>query len=221
MSYPVELKQKAISLRSQGYSIKEIARKLDISVSTASGWLRKVILESKAKARLKKRKLLGYYKTSQRWQRKKSEQEKRVQLKVKKVFAPARPDKNTYKIFCSLLFWAEGTKTGSYVSFINSDPQMIAVFLKLLRASFPLTEEKFRAMVHIHEYHDEKEILKFWSEKTNIPLSQFSKSYLKPHTKKRKKPGYMGSLRVRYYDAEIARELRAIYNNMLTKKLGA
>lgn len=80
-----------------------------------------------------------------------------------------------------------------------------------MRFSFPIEEDKFRAMVHIHEYHNERLIKKFWSKITKIPLSQFSASYQKPHTKKRKRPGYKGSLRIRYYNAKISRELHAIY----------
>jgi len=68
-------------------------------------------------------------------------------------------NKSLYKLLCSFLFWTEGGKsTDSYVFFINSDQKMVATFLKLLRGSFKVDEKKLRAMVHIHEYHDEKQI---------------------------------------------------------------
>ena len=120
--------------------------------------------------------------------------------------------KSLLKILCSFLYWGEGNKSGSYVAFINSDPQMIEVFMLLLRKSFKLDEKKFRILVHIHEYHHEENVLKFWSKTTQIPLGQFSKSYLKLNTKKRRKPSYMGSARIRYYDVKIVRELQALYN---------
>ena len=72
-----------------------------------------------------------------------------------------------------------------------------------MRFSFKLDERKFRAMLHLHDYHNEKKI---------IPISQFSKSYKKPHTGKRKREGYPGSTRIRYYYSKIALELRTIYN---------
>lgn len=89
---------------------------------------------------------------------------------------------------------------------------MVKMFVKLLRLSFPIDEKKLRAMVQIHEYHNDNAIKNFWSKVTTIPLSQFSRSYLKPHTKKRIRQGYKGSVRIRYYDYKIALELRSIYN---------
>ncbi len=47
-----ELKEKAISLRKQGYSIKEIAAELNIAQSTSSLWLSNIILNSTAQKRL-------------------------------------------------------------------------------------------------------------------------------------------------------------------------
>ncbi|EKD62724.1 MAG: hypothetical protein ACD_52C00077G0001 [uncultured bacterium] len=81
-----------------------------------------------------------------------------------------------------------------------------------MRFSFKLDERKFRAMLHLHDYHNEKKIMIFWSDLTQIPISQFSKSYKKPHTGKRKREGYPGSTRIRYYYSKIALELRTIYN---------
>jgi len=48
----LEEKQKAIALRKEGYSIKEIARILPVSKSSASIWVKEVILNSQAKKRL-------------------------------------------------------------------------------------------------------------------------------------------------------------------------
>jgi orotate phosphoribosyltransferase-like protein len=58
MRLPQETKEKAIKLRKNGYSLKEISEKLNIAKSTASVWLRNIKLTQKAKKRLKKRKLL-------------------------------------------------------------------------------------------------------------------------------------------------------------------
>lgn len=61
------------------------------------------------------------------------------------------------KLLCAVLFWAEGSKNGT-IKFTNSDPKMISVFLKLFRATFEIDEKKLRAIVHIHEYHNDSEI---------------------------------------------------------------
>ena len=74
-----------------------------------------------------------------------------------------------YKLLASFLLWTEGSKSArSYISFINSDPLMIRTFLTLLRKSFSLNESKFRALMHLHEYHKEQQQMIFWSKVANI-----------------------------------------------------
>lgn len=63
MPYPIDIKEKAIHLRKSGYSLKEIAQKLDIAKSTASMWLDNILIPPSAQKRLQKRKILGQYKT--------------------------------------------------------------------------------------------------------------------------------------------------------------
>lgn len=221
MAYPIEIKEKATILRKMGYSIKEIARKLNIAQSTSSEWLRNVPLNKKAKERLKSRKIFGQYKASQTWKKKRQQAINQQNQKVLTPLSKIKFDSGIYKLLCSFLFWTEGGKsTDSYVYFINSEPKMVTTFLRLLRLSFPIQEEKLRALVHIHEYHNEPKIKEFWSKITKIPLSQFTKSYNKPNTKKRIRPGYKGSIRIRYYDSKIALELRSFYNMFVERYLG-
>lgn len=118
---------------------------------------------------------------------------------------------NYLKVICALLFWTEGSKSGSFVSFINSDPKMIRLFLFTLRESFSIDENKLRGLVHVHKYHDQEKIEKYWSKVSSISLDQFSKSYQKPNSGKRKRSGYKGSFRIRYYDVKVAEELTSIY----------
>lgn len=139
---------------------------------------------------------------------------------AQKVVSKIKFDLGLYKVLGSVLFATEGGKfSDSLVVFINSDPRTIATFIRILREAFNADPKKFRALVHIHEYHNEGEIKEYWSKITGIPESQFYKSYLKPHTKKRIRKGYMGTISVRYYDYQVALELRWIYN-ILTSKIG-
>lgn len=212
MAYKTEIKEKAITLRQQGHSLKEIAQKLDIAKSTTSVWLRNIPLNSNAKIRLKKRRLLGQYKTSLYWEKYRRQKLIIDQHHAQKLLNNINLTKNHHKLILAVLFWAEGSKTTQQISFINSDPKMIITFTKLLRKCYPIDETKFRALLHAHEYHDVPKLKIYWSKITQIPLSQFSKTYRKPHTGQRKKDNYPGSLRIRYYDSSIARELTAIYN---------
>lgn len=220
MIHPPILKEKAISLRKQGYSIKEISKQLGIAQSTSSLWLSKIELDSKATNRISQRRAVG------RSNALVTRRNKRLHLlegylqNGEKLVNELILNKFHSKLLCALLFWAEGEKSQHYVTFINSDPSMIITFLSLLRKSFKIDENKLRALVHIHEYHNDLEIKKLWSRITKIPLSQFYKSYSKPHTGKNTREGYKGSISIRYYDYRIALELHAIYNGLAKKYTG-
>jgi hypothetical protein len=65
--------------------------------------------------------------------------------------------------------------------------------------------------VHLHDYHNADHQQLYWSGVTNIPLNQFHKPYLKPHTAKNKRPGYPGCLSLRYLDSRLGNLLKMIY----------
>lgn len=220
-SLSTDIRNSAIELRKRGYSLNEIATRLKISKSTSSLWLKNVELDNAGKARIKKIRKLGRTKATKTIKDRVASRRKVFDNSSSKILSELKISENPSlsKVLCSLLYWGEGAKTGYRVAFINSDPLMIATFINLFRLSFALDESKFRALVHIHEYHNENEIKNYWSKIAGIPLSQFTKSYLKPHTKKVVRQGYKGALRIAYADTKIVDELKAIYNR-LGKSLG-
>ncbi len=125
------------------------------------------------------------------------------------------------RLICAILFWCEGSKTTTQVKFTNSDPEMIKYYLRLLRIGFSVDESKFRALVHLHEYHDEKTQIDFWSKLTNIPKTQFHRSYRKPNTQKRIRENYPGCICITYFDARLAKRLWAYYKEAPQLLLGA
>ncbi len=214
MAYSIEIKEKARRLRKKGFSLKEISEELGIAKSTASKWLAYIKLESKARKRLKERQILGQYKAQQIKKAKRKKLLSQYQKKAYGQLSLIRLDQKLFKLLSALLFWCEGGKNAkSHVEFINSDPVMIKVFVNLLRSAFNLDERKFRVLMHLHEYHNEEKQKEFWSKITKIPKNQFTKTYWKPHTKKRKRENYPGCIRVSYYNAHIARQLHAWYNS--------
>jgi len=201
-----KLIEEAKHLRVNGLSLKEISENLGISKSTASVWLRHVNLPTKAKERISNLGICGRAKALETSRRKREKENAVIIDKVKDHLIKAKID---LKVACSLLYWGEGTKhkSNSAVSFTNSDPEMISYFLYVFRNSFNLNEKKFRALIHLHEYHNAEKQLKFWSEVTKIPVSQFYRSYLKKNTGKNKKENYPGCINIRYFDSKIYREL--------------
>lgn len=214
MKYHPQVKQRAIVLRRKGYSIKEIAKVLGISVGTSSLWLRDIVITPSGLARLEEKNRVSRIKGVQVQQSLRKNRLNLLETKIKAQIKSVKENKFFIKSLCAYLYWGEGNKTGSFVGFINSDPEMIRNFMFLLRSGFEVDETKFRGLMHLHEYHDQQKMANFWSQVSGIPLSRFSKTYIKPHTGKRKKKGYKGSLRIRYYDVKIAQELTLIYNTL-------
>lgn len=103
------------------------------------------------------------------------------------------------------LYWAEGYKTSraSGVDFANSDPSMIAMFMKFLRTCYNLDSTRFRISLYCYSDQDIPKIMNYWSKLTGIPKSQFQKPYVRQdfRTDGRKMP--YGLIHIRYADKKL------------------
>ncbi len=206
-----ELQIKAKKLRIEGYSVKELHRMLGVSKGTISIWIQDVKLSDKAQARLRQNYTNGQL-ASQKTIKEKTRQ-KNIQADhfAKNVLSKANISKAELTILCAMIYLCEGNKSfKSLITFTNSDPSLIATFLYLFRNSFELDEKKFRVLMHLHKYHNEKIQKEFWSKITQIPQEQFNKTYLKPTNEKYKKEGYQGCIKVYYGNVSMARKLQSI-----------
>ena len=210
------IKDHAIQLRKDGYSLKEIAESLHIAKSTASVWLSELKISEETQRRFAEKRILGHYKTQQIRHQQKIAKKKTQHQKALQELADVPYSKELAKIYCALLWWCEGNKRDSFVRFTNSDPTLVTNYLAEFRTGFNLDETKFRVLMHLHSYHDEELQKKFWSKITKIPTKQFHKTFQKSNTGKRQKDGYQGCIAITYYDVRIANELEAIYNAFTT-----
>lgn len=212
-------KQRAIKLRKTGHSLAEISDILRISKASASLWLRDVPLSIKAQEKIALKRVLG---------RKRSAVTHREQLDMRMqnaidfandVLSRTTIETDIARILCALLYWCEGekTKNDKILSFANSDMQLSATFLSLLRRGFNTDESKFRICLHLHDYHEEAKQIGLWSVATGVPRHQFYKSYRKPNTGKRRRSDYAGCASIRYYDAEIARQVQGLARAFLKR----
>ena len=92
-------------------------------------------------------------------------------------------DKEVAKIALAMLYLGEGTKNtkGSLV-FANSDAEIIQLFLKLLRYSYHIKEERLHCVVQCRADQDTDYLNRYWSQVTQIPLSRFYKPRIDPRT---------------------------------------
>lgn len=218
MPYLSEKYSQAKKLRSTGYSLKEISKKLEISKSTASLWLSDFKLSPSALIRLENRKLIGRVRSSETKKRKREERESLIREEVVSFVDSIKITESHFKMFCALIYWCEGTKNvNSGLTFVNSDPELIKSFLFFLRSSFDIDEKRLRVGLHLHGYHSHKKQIAFWSKVTEIPTSQFIRPYDKPNTGKRKKDNYPGCASIRYYDSQLAKKISFLAQELLKK----
>lgn len=86
------------------------------------------------------------------------------------------------------LYWAEGTKSKPYrtqerVTFVNSDPGMIEVFLAWLRL-LRVDDDRLRFHVLTHETADVAGAERFWADLTGGRTAAFGKTSIKKHIPK-------------------------------------
>lgn len=212
----IKLKEKSIALRKDGWFYSEIAKELGVAKSTAYLWAHAQEYNSEESAKIAKRLSKSKRELIQKLavlKRRRQEQRlKAMEAEAKAIVHNSDLTHSHKQLICAVLFWCEGGKdVTSGLQFINSDPRMISKFLSLFRESFVPNESKFRALVHLHDYHDVNKQLQYWSVITKIPLSQFHRPYLKPHTGKSVREGYPGCVSVRYLDASLGKLLKVIY----------
>lgn len=218
MAYSAILKEKITILRKKGHSLNEIHKEFGVSKSVISGWVRDIVLTGKAKSRLLSKIKLGQFISAENKRRKTSQVIESYFNNAVKDINQFKLDRNLLKTICSLIYCCEGTKNlRSGVNFTNSDYQLIRTFLTLFRKSFDVDENKFRVCVHLHQYHNTKYQLRFWSDITNIPLNQFIKPFHKKNGGKRIRKEYNGCASIRYHDTAMARQLLMIAKAFLLK----
>lgn len=207
----IHQKEEARLLRAKGSSVGDIAKYLGVSKSSVSLWTHDVKLSLEAQNLIGNKQRQAREKAYATLRQKRIDREHAAYNFAKKIVSQARVNKEGAKILCALMYWCEGNKNSQEgVLFTNSDRRIISTFLQILRAGFSLDEKKFRVCMHLHDYHNEDEQLKFWSKTTRIPKEQFIKTFQKDHTGKQVRPGYQGCIQVRYRDAALARVLLAI-----------
>ena len=178
-------KIKAQELRQKGWSINEIAQKLNTSKSTTSVWCRDISLTPIQIQRLVEKQTSKSYKGRLKGLEK--IRQKRLQevelLRKEGIKEIKKLNKKEFLIAGIAIYWSEGyTAPVNYeVGFTNSDPKMVLFMLEWFKNCCKVSNNRFSFRVGINEIHKDrvKKVEKYWSQLTGIPLSQFNKVSLK------------------------------------------
>ena len=209
-------------LRANGYSYREISKRLDIPRSTIVSWCTNVVLSDRALARHAElvARQLEVARATSAVVRKNGRLVRVTEAEHRAARSgPFLASASSKRGVLGALYLAEGTKRSSgAATFGNSNPEIVRLYLLLLRECFKLDEAKFRCTVQVREGQDVNELEAFWSEATDIPLSQFYKARVdsRGSGKVLRKPDYKGVCRIDYMSTNLLYELLAI-GRILTK----
>jgi hypothetical protein len=197
-------KLKAESLRHQGRSIKEIARKVGVSQSTASRWCFDITLSPDQLEKLEEDRKKAGMQALAPWilrnRRMKNDDIKKQGMYGRKDLA--HMTKRDLFMIGLGLYWGEGYKRGSQeCGFTNSDPEMIRIILVWFNKCYGVSIENViaRLTINLRYKNQAEKLAEMWSQETSIPLSKFGKpTFINGYnSSKLNERTYRGTLRIK------------------------
>jgi hypothetical protein len=174
------LRNEARLLRQNGKSVVSIAYKLHISKSTASIWVRDIVLSTEQLGILRNKAITGAEKGRLKGafiqKQKRLNLIKENELEGEKYFKVI--SKKSLLIAGLAIYWAEGSKKSREIKIVNSDPKMILLMINWLKICFGISDLDIMGSVNINITHKtrERDVLTYWSNLTKIPLNRFRKT---------------------------------------------
>lgn len=178
----VDDRQKAIDLRSEGFTYSEIIKKLSVPKGTLSGWLSKYPLTKqqlvKLEKRIKRNKYLGIEKTIIAKYKKRKLRLNEVYKQERKKLIPLT--KRELHLCGLFLYWGEGNKNlKSAISLNNTDPEVIQFYYQWLRRALKIPKEKIKVALQLYSDMDISKSIDYWRKLLDVRIEQFIKPYIK------------------------------------------
>jgi hypothetical protein len=173
----IDEQNRARDLRALGWTYNEICAELGVSKSSVSLWCRDIEMDEAVwadRVDANKRRGLANRRPSSLSVRKQAEIQEMRYLATELLGSVT--DRDLFLVGIAL-YAGEGSKGDGTVKFANSDPRMIAVFLRWLRHFFEIDEARLRLRLYLHQGLDLDAANAFWSAVTGIPIAQFTKPY--------------------------------------------
>lgn len=183
-------KIKAVQLRQKGESIREIAKKLKISKSSASIWCRDIILTYDQIQKLHDRMVTKSYAGRMKGARMQYERRlRRIQEAWENgVKIIGKLSERDLLIALIALYWGEGSKKTRVFAVSNSDPEMVKFIVEAIIRLWKVNKEEFIFRVGVNKIHKERdqEIKEYWRRITKSSIDQFRKTtFIKAKNKKK------------------------------------
>jgi transposase len=178
-----DLRAKAVAMREEGRSYSEIQAVVGVSKSTLSLWLRDVPLTEDQQRALALRSPADATRRAQAIRASAAQRRARIHDEARAQIS----NLSESELFVGgvVAYWAEGSKnkpwrTGTRVSFLNSDPAMILLFLRWL-ALIGVDAERLQFRLNIHESANVAAAEAFWADVVGVPVHVLDRTTLKRH----------------------------------------
>ena len=181
-----ETREKARLLRSQGWSVGRIANELRVSRGSVSVWVRDIELTEQQKKQLKEnqKKWAAANKGAQA-NRHKHRQRREQHQQIGRT--KAKDNSTPLHLAGCMLYWAEGAKKKNSIYFVNSDGNMLRLFMSFLREELHVEDEWVSLRIHCHtdNKQEHQRITKYWAELLELPPNCVGKIQVKDGSKSR------------------------------------
>ena len=216
-----DLKPKAIRMRKDGTSIREIERLLKIPRSTLSGWFKNIKLTKDQRNKLDKNfriALTDARKKAVLWHNLQKELRlKQAKVQANKVLESINfKDRNVLELALALLYLGEGSKK-NLTSLGNTNPLILKFFIKSVNILYGVNKSEIKCNLHLRSDQNKQKITKYWSNELNIPKSSFSAVKDKRKVKSKTYKNYNGVCVVRCGKVSLQRKLGFIGDGFCNK----
>ncbi|WP_020120860.1 terminase gpP N-terminus-related DNA-binding protein [Streptomyces canus] len=193
-----DLRERARELRLQGWTYDRIGAELGYSKSSVSLWVRDLPPPEPKSTPEEQRARMNAGLARLRHAQ---DQERQATKAAAEAAVGEMSDRELFFTGVAL-YWAEGAKDKPHrrtevLQFINSDPNVIRLFLRWLEF-LGVQRERLTLRVSIHESADVESAEMFWADIAGVDTSAFSKATLKRHNprtvRKNTGPTYHGCL---------------------------
>jgi hypothetical protein len=186
--------------REDGAAINEIAKRVGVSKSSVSLWVRDIQLTAEQQQSLLDRNP-AYNRQHSGWAK---VAERRRAQRVAYQEDGRRRARRRDPLFVAgcMLYWAEGSKQRNQLQFCNADTVMARFFVDFLKAHFGLRGEDIKITCHLYADHldQQAEVEQHWLDALELPRESLRKSVVNVYSKysQRKRVGNLpyGTCRV-------------------------
>lgn len=108
-----------------------------------------------------------------------------------------------------MLYWAEGAKDSNRLYFVNSDSNMLRLFMRFLREELHVQDEEITLYVHCHttDIDQHRTITAYWLNTLALPESCFRKILIKQGSETSRNVLLNGICSIRVYNVKVLQHI--------------